>query len=104
VEVVDGEITSYDVAPADVGLPTAPAEAVPGGDPSENAETARRIFAGEAGAARDLAVLNAGAAIYAGGGADSLADGVAAARDAVDTGAAAAALQRFVSATQELAP
>ena len=41
--------------------------AVPGGDPQQNADTARRIFAGERGAARDLAVLNAGAAIYAGG-------------------------------------
>jgi anthranilate phosphoribosyltransferase len=104
VEVVDDEITSYDVGPADVGLQIAPADAVPGGDPAENADTARRIFAGEAGAARDLAVLNAGAAIYAGGVADSLAEGVAAAQDAVDTGAAATALQRFVSATQELAP
>jgi anthranilate phosphoribosyltransferase len=104
VEVVDGEISTYDVAPADVGLQIAPAEAVPGGDPTENADTARRIFAGEPGAARDLAVLNAGAAIYAGGGADTLADGVAAAQDAVDTGAAASALERFVSATQELAP
>ena len=49
VEVVDGEISTYDVAPADVGLKVAPAESVPGGDPAENADTARRIFAGEAG-------------------------------------------------------
>jgi anthranilate phosphoribosyltransferase len=107
VEVRDGEITSYDVAPADVGLDTAPAEAVPGGDPTENAETAQRIFAGETGAirpARDLAVLNAGAAIYAGGGAGTLAEGVTAAQEAVDSGAAATALERFVSATQRLAP
>ena len=104
VEVIGGEISSYDVAPADVGLATSTATAVPGGDPAQNADTARRIFAGEAGAARDLAVLNAGAAIYAGGGAPTLADGVAAAQDAVDTGAAASALDRFVSATQGLAP
>jgi anthranilate phosphoribosyltransferase len=104
VEVIGGEISSYDVAPADVGLATAAATAVPGGDPAQNADTARRIFAGEAGAARDLAVLNAGAAIYAGGGAPTLADGVAAAQGAVDTGAAASALDRFVSATQGLAP
>ncbi|MFL5864464.1 MAG: anthranilate phosphoribosyltransferase [Solirubrobacteraceae bacterium] len=104
VEVIDGEISSYDVAPADVGLGTAPAEAVPGGDPAQNADTARRIFAGEPGAARDLAVLNAGAAIYAGGGAATLADGVGAALGAVDSGAAAAALDRFVAATRRLAP
>ena len=58
------------------GSRAARADAVPGGDPSENADTARRIFAGEPGVARDLAVLNAGAAIYAGGGAESLKDGV----------------------------
>jgi anthranilate phosphoribosyltransferase len=107
VEVVGGEISSYDVAPADVGLATAAAEDVPGGDPLQNAETARRIFAGEAGPtrpARDLAVLNAGAAIYAGGGAATLAEGVAAAQEAVDSGGAAGALDRFVSATQRLAP
>jgi len=104
VEVRDGEITSYDVAPADVALQTAPAEAVPGGNPTENAETARQIFAGEPGAARDLAVLNAGAAIYAGGGAGTLGEGVAAAQQAVNSGAAATALERFVSATLRLAP
>jgi anthranilate phosphoribosyltransferase len=104
VEVIDGEISSYDVAPADVGLAVAPAESVPGGDPRENAETAQRIFAGEASAARDLAVLNAGAAIYAGGGAATLAEGVAAGQEAVDSGAAAAALERFVTATRRLAP
>ncbi len=110
VEVRAGEITTYDVAPADVGLEVAPAEAVPGGDPRENADTARQIFAGETDPAgpgrpaRDLAILNAGAAIYAGGGAPTLAEGVTAAQAAVDSGAAAAALERFVAATQRLAP
>jgi anthranilate phosphoribosyltransferase len=104
VEVLDGEISSYDVAPADVGLAVAPAEEIPGGDPQQNADTARRIFAGEADAARELAVLNAGAAIYAGGGAPTLAQGVTAAQEAVDSGAAATALERFVTATQRLAP
>jgi anthranilate phosphoribosyltransferase len=107
VEVLDGEISSYDVAPADLGLTVAPAEEIPGGDPQQNADTARRIFAGETGPtrpARDLAVLNAGAAIYAGGRAPTLADGVIAAQEAVDSGAAATALERFVTATQRLAP
>jgi anthranilate phosphoribosyltransferase len=51
-----------------------------------------------------LAVLNAGAAIYAGGGADSLELGVRAAEETVDSGAAAQALERFVVRSQELAP
>jgi anthranilate phosphoribosyltransferase len=110
VEVRGSELSSYDVAPADVGLTVAPADEVPGGDPAQNADTARRIFAGENDPthpirpARDLAVLNAGAAIYAGGRAGNFADGVAAAREAVDSGAAGTALERFVTATQRLAP
>ena len=104
VEVLGGTIRSYDVTPEEVGLDAAPAAAVPGGDPAQNAAITRRIFAGEPGAARDLAVLNAGAAIYAGGGAGSLADGVTAAQRAIDAGAAADALDRFVAATQSLAP
>jgi anthranilate phosphoribosyltransferase len=103
VEVIGGEVRSYRVAPEDVALARAPADAVPGGDPAENAATARRIFGGERGAARDLAALNAGAAIYAGGGAGSLAEGVRAAERAIDEGAAAAALERFVRRTHEAA-
>jgi anthranilate phosphoribosyltransferase len=101
-EVTRAGIAEYDVAPEDVGLPRARADSIPGGDPAQNAETARRIFAGEPGPARDLAVLNGGAAIYAGGAAPSLAEGVVAAQRAVDSGAAAAALDRFVAATQRL--
>jgi anthranilate phosphoribosyltransferase len=100
VEVTPEELRSYMVTPEEVGLARSPAEAVPGGDPEQNAEIARRIFAGEAGPPRDLAVLNAGAAIYAGGGAESLVDGVGAAAAAIDAGAATDALDRFVQATQ----
>jgi anthranilate phosphoribosyltransferase len=104
VEVRRNGVERYSVAPADVGLGQAEAAAVGGGDPAQNAQVARRIFAGEQGPARDLAVLNAGAAIYAGGGADSLARGVRAAEQAIDSGAAAATLERFVNRTRELAP
>jgi anthranilate phosphoribosyltransferase len=104
VEVVGQELRRYSVTPEEVSLGRAPLEAVPGGDPHENAETARRVLAGERGPARDLAVLNGGAAIYAGGGADTLADGVRAAERAIDDGAAGGALERFVARTQELAP
>jgi anthranilate phosphoribosyltransferase len=104
VEVEHGELRRYSVTPEEVALQRAPADAVPGGDPQQNADTTRRILAGEAGAARDLAVLNAGAAIYAGGGADSLVAGVQAAQVAIDSGAAASTLERFVSRTHELVP
>ncbi len=104
VEVLDAEIRRYTVSPQEVGLSPAPPEAVPGGDPDQNARTTRSIMAGEPGAARDLAVLNAGAAIYAGGGAPTLADGVRSAEAAIESGAAADALERFVVRTRELAP
>ncbi|HTX32169.1 MAG TPA: anthranilate phosphoribosyltransferase [Solirubrobacteraceae bacterium] len=104
LEVQGEDVRSYEITPQEVGLPVAGAEAIPGGDPAANAETTRRIFAGEDGPPRDLAALNAGAAIYAGGGAGTLADGVRKAEEAIDSGAAAEALERFVVRTRELAP
>jgi anthranilate phosphoribosyltransferase len=104
VEVVGGEIRHYAITPEEVGLERHAPEAVPGGDPQQNAETTRQILAGHPGASRDLAVLNAGAAIYAAGAADSLPAGVEAAQTAIDDGAAEAAMSRFIARTQELAP
>ena len=104
VEVAGEELRSYTITPEEVWLTRAPAEAIPGGDPAANAETTRMIFAGAPGPARDLAVFNAGAAIYAGGGSETLADGVRLAEEAIDGGEAAAALERFVTRTQQLAP
>jgi anthranilate phosphoribosyltransferase len=104
VEVTSTETRRYSVSPEDFGLDRAPLDHVKGGTPESNAETARRILAGERGAIRDIAVLNAGAAIYAGGAAGTLSDGVRAAEAAIDTGAAAQALDRFVARTHELAP
>ena len=104
VEVIGSELRRYTVSPEEVGLGRAPAEEVPGGIPEENAQTARSIFAGERGASRDLAALNAGAAIYAGGRAGTLEEGVRAAERAIDDGLALAALERFVRRTRELAP
>jgi len=100
----EGHVERYDVAAADVGLATAGPDAIQGGTPERNAAITRAIFAGRAGPERDLALLNAGAAIYAGGEADTLADGVRAATKAVDGGAAADTLDRYVARTRELAP
>jgi anthranilate phosphoribosyltransferase len=104
VEVDDGDVRTYEVVPEDVGLPRSTYEDVAGGPPDANALTTRRIFAGDKGPARDFAVLNAGAAIYAAGRADGLESGVRAAEEAVDSGAAAEALDRLVSLTGKLAP
>ena len=104
VEVNGGALRSYEVTPEDVGLDRSVYEEVAGGPPDVNAETTRRIFAGESGPPRDLAVLNAGAAIYAAGRADGLETGVRAAEAAVDSGAARRALDRLVALTGKLAP
>jgi len=102
VEVEADRVHAYEVAPGDVGLATAAPEALAGGTPAQNAETTRKILAGEPGPRRDLAVLNAGAAILAGGRAQSLADGVRAAQAAIDSGAAAATLAALVDLTAQL--
>jgi anthranilate phosphoribosyltransferase len=103
IEVRGGSISEYTVAPEEVGLARHSPELVPGGDPAFNAAVTRAIFAGETGAARDLAVLNAGAAIYAGGGAVSLQAGVNVAQEAIDSGAASSKLDEFVERTHALA-
>jgi anthranilate phosphoribosyltransferase len=104
VEVNGNEIERYEVAPRDVGLPESSADALDGGDPAQNAATTRAILAGGGGPARDIALFNAGAAIYAGGRADSLRDGVESAAQTVDSGAAAACLEGYVALSRDLGP
>jgi anthranilate phosphoribosyltransferase len=102
VEVDGPDIRSYEVTPEAVGLARASLDAVAGGTPQANAETARRILGGEHGPQRDLAVLNAGAAVYAAGVAGSIEDGVRSAEAAIDDGRAAAVLDRLAAMTGEL--
>jgi anthranilate phosphoribosyltransferase len=104
VEVDGPDLRSYEIGPQDVGLAAASYGDVAGGPPEANAEVTRRIFAGEPGPCRDLAVLNAGAAIYVAGRADSLEDGVRAAEAAIDSGESARALDALVALSGELAP
>jgi anthranilate phosphoribosyltransferase len=99
VELRDGELSTYDVTPEQVGLEPASDGAVGAGTPEQNALVLREVLSGSPGTERSLAVLNAGAAIYVGGGAESLEDGVRAAERAVDTGAAEGVLARWVEAT-----
>jgi anthranilate phosphoribosyltransferase len=100
----DPRIERWTVEAADVGLQPSRPQDISGGTPQENADTARRILAGEPGPERDLAVLNAGAAIYTCARAESLVVGVRAAEAAIDAGDAAAALERYVARTHALAP
>jgi anthranilate phosphoribosyltransferase len=103
VEVDGDEVRRYEVVAADVGIPEAARDAVTGGTPAQNAQTTREILAGRPGPAADLALLNAGAAIYAAGTADTLRDGVEAAREAIASGAAGRTLDAYVAASGELA-
>ena len=102
---VDGDgVRAYEVTPEDVGLRRSEAGEIGAGPPAANAETTRRILAGDPGPERDLALLNAGAAIYAGGRAGTLREGVEAAAEAVDSGAAAGALDALTAMTAKLSP
>jgi len=103
IEVREGGTEEHFVEPGDFGLPTAELEDVAGGTPEENAAAVRAVLAGETGPRRDLAMLNAGAAIYVGGRAETLAEGVAQAGAAIDSGAAGELLDRLVAATAALA-
>jgi len=103
VEVQGDDVRAYTVQPGDVGLPTSPPEAVAGGTPQRNAATTRAILDGDPGPERDLALINAGAAIYAAGRAGSIAAGVEVAARAVDDGSAAQALDRYLALSRELA-
>jgi len=96
-EVTGDSISEYTITPADMGLERADIDAVAGGSPQDNAEDLRGIVSGEAtGAKRDIILANAGAAIYVAGVADSHEEGVDLARDAIESGDAAAKLEDLI--------
>ncbi|MEI6446528.1 MAG: anthranilate phosphoribosyltransferase [Actinomycetes bacterium] len=99
LEVGSSGVSRWTVTPEEVGLDRADPEAVAGAGPVENAAVTRSILAGDRGAPRDLAVLNAGAAILVGGLADSLETGVRLAEQAIDDGSATSVLERLVAFT-----
>jgi anthranilate phosphoribosyltransferase len=103
VEVNGNAIERYVVTPEEVGIGTSSPDAVTGGTPDDNARTTRAILGGEDGPRREIALLNAGAAIYAAGVADTLRDGVDAAREAVDSGAALRTTEAYLELSRELA-
>jgi anthranilate phosphoribosyltransferase len=99
IEVADRRTSEWFVEPGQFGLAPAELEAVAGGTPAENAAAVRGVLAGEPGPRRDLTLLNAAAAIYVGGLAADLEEGVARAAEAIDSGAAGKVLERLVAAT-----
>ncbi len=92
-------VRQYEVDAADYGLARAPASAVLGGNATRNAEITRSVLDGVPGAYRDVVVLNAGAGIYAAGRADSIAEGIVLAIESLESGAAAAAVELMVAAS-----
>jgi len=103
IEVRDGGTEEWYLSADEVGLAEAPLEAIAGGTPEENAAATRSVLAGEPGPYRDIALLNAGAAIYVAGDAEDVPAGVARAAEAVDEGAPARTLEALIALTAELA-
>ena len=88
------------MTPADAGLPPAPAAAIRGGTPEQNAGVLTAILRGERGPVRDVVVLNAGAALVAVGSARSLKEGAMLAQESIDSGAASRKLEEWVTCTR----
>jgi anthranilate phosphoribosyltransferase len=98
-EVRDGTVRKYEVMPELFGMKRAPMESLAGGDAVANAAIIRAILAGEKSPKRDVVLLNAAAALVAAGRADSIMDGLPAAADSIDSGAAQVKLNRLVEFT-----
>src|SRR5438094_5951654 len=102
-ECRDGTVNTFYLHPADVGLPKAPAGSLQGGDARENARIIEGILDGTRGPARDVVLLNAGAALFVAGAASSVDEGILKAWRAIERGDARQTLERLValSTTQE---
>ena len=103
-ELRDGQVTTRQFHPDEVGIEVVDVSAVAGGDPAANAAIARRVLAGEPGPHRDIIVLNAGAALVVAGVVPELAEGVERARVSIDSGAASDVLDRLISASRARRP
>ncbi len=95
-EIKDGWFKSYTITPNDFGLDYCKKEDLVGGSPIENAEITKNILRGEKGPKRDAVLMNAGAALYIGGKADSLKDGIKLAAEIIDSGKAYETLEKLI--------
>jgi len=102
-ELQDRTIRDYTIDSLDFGIPRAETGDLAGGDAAENARILLAVLEGERGAHRDIVVLNAGAAIYIGGAAGSIAEGIGRAEQAVDSGSALGKLNRLIEVTGSMA-
>ncbi len=101
-ELKDGKVKTFEVTPEDSGLSRATMADLKGGDAAANAAALKQVLAGERGAYRDIALLNAAAALVVGGRVQTLRDGVGVAAASIDSGAARTALDRLVVATNAI--
>lgn len=104
VELANGVIRRFEVTPEEAGLPRSPPEALKGGDPEYNARALRAVLAGARNAYRDIAVLNAAASFVVAERAPNLKEGARIAAVMLDTGAAAATLDKLVKHSDSDAP
>ena len=95
-EIRDGWYKSYVIKPEDFGLERCSKEALKGGTPAENAQITLAILKGEKGPKRDAVLMNAGAALYIGGKAASMAEGIGLAAEILDSGRALETLEKLI--------
>ena len=96
-EIRDGWYKSYVITPEDFGFDRCTKDDLKGGAPEENAAITRAILSGEKGHKRNAVLMNAGAALYIGGKAESMKDGIALAAELIDSGKALETLERFIA-------
>ncbi|MDE2366903.1 MAG: anthranilate phosphoribosyltransferase, partial [Betaproteobacteria bacterium] len=96
-ELTHGEVREYTIRPEDFGMKTAPIETIQARDPVQSRQILKSVLDNEAGPPLDIVLLNAGAAIYVAGVAESLEQGIAKARMAIESGAAKAKLSELVA-------
>ena len=100
-ELKDGHLSEYEIHPEDFGMAMASHRALRVETPEESQAVLRGVLNNEAGAARDIVILNAGAALYAANVTTSIKDGIALARQVIESGAAKQKLEQFIAFTQK---
>lgn len=95
-EIKDGQVKSYDIEPTDFGINYGDISEILGGTCEENAVITKEILSGAKGAKRDIVLLNAGAAIYVAGIANSMSEGIKKAEESIDSGKALSVLQKLI--------